>query len=723
MQPNTTSPTEAQPSLKSLSRNDSDENLTTFQFPRPGLRVPDVSGLSLYKSALAYADAGWFVLPVAPGTKNPGSVVGGSWQTQSSRDTAQVAEWWDANPDYGIALHVGRSGVVAFDLDSAAVADLPIRLADGLRQGVVQLSRRDDPDRGHYLFRTDEQVGNGAGAFRPFGEVRGKNGVIIAEPTPHVREDGEYRWIAGESVLPKLPAALRECLSASSEVDPEPMNDAELAAFLNDPAHTRNTRPNAIKGPLQAFENDVRNGGSSHEALVQALPWAFREAAAGCYPATDALALLQEAFHESFEWEGRSPDGRSRPGPDEFYRTARWAAAHAKLANPADTLARLDRGKNRPDAKRFELVPASALAEPVPPMEWLIKGVWPRGSFGPMGGEKKTLKSYNLMSIALAVASGRPLFGEFEVTTPGPVVYYVGEGGRGPFMRRLQAIARSYDVDLADLPIYAVFDVGPLDAPEFTTALTAALDDVRPELVIIDPLYAFHPAGIEAQNLYERGRMLAGLSGLVAGKAALIIADHFKKSGGADLDLDSISQAGMGQWADSWILQKHREKADLDNGAYRLAVEFGSRQWGGSRWDVDWQLPAFGDLDDRDAETAAVSVTVARSGAGGGERTALTDLRVQDKKRALLELITDNPFAFSKNELCKQVGGKRDVVDSALQQLVDTRRVVIEKRPATEGRRTVNRDRYGPGSGGVIRIGAGSEKQPVELTGDDDVEP
>ncbi|WP_412475543.1 AAA family ATPase [Gordonia sp. LUNF6] len=699
MQPNATSPTEAQPSLKSLSRNDSDSNLTTFQFPRPGLRVPDVSGLSLYKSALAYANAGWFVLPVAPGTKNPGSVVGGSWQSQSSRQAEQIAAWWDENPDYGIALHVGRSGAVAFDLDSAALEEVPSNIADGLRQGVVQLSRRDDADRGHYLFRTDEPVGNGAGAFRPFGEVRGKNGVIIAEPTRHVREDGEYRWIAGESVLPKLPAALRECLSASSEVDPEPMNDAELAAFLNDPAHTRNTRPNAIKGPLQAFENDVRNGGSSHEALVQALPWAFREAAAGCYPATDALALLQDAFHESFEWEGRSPDGRSRPGPDEFYRTARWAAAHAKLADPADTLARLDRGKTRPDAKRFELVPASALAEPVPPMEWLIKGVWPRGSFGPMGGEKKTLKSYNLMSIALAVASGRPLFGEFEVTTPGPVVYYVGEGGRGPFMRRLQAIARSYDADLADLPIYAVFDVGPLDAPEFTTALTAALDDVRPELVIIDPLYAFHPAGIEAQNLYERGRMLAGLSGLVAGKAALIIADHFKKSGGADLDLDSISQAGMGQWADSWILQKHREKADLDNGAYRLAVEFGSRQWGGSRWDVDWQLPAFGDLDDGDAETAAVSVTVARAGGGSGSASSGRRDDKAARRRAIVDLVRDNDFVFTESALAKTVGGNAGAARDLITELLTTRTLVVENRAASERGRMVKRDRVGIGPG------------------------
>jgi RecA-family ATPase len=191
-------------------------------------------------------------------------------------------------------------------------------------------------------------------------------------------------------------------------------------------------------------------------------------------------------------------------------------------------------------------------------MEWLVRNVWPRHSFGPMGGEKKTLKSYNLLSMTVAVASGEMFFGEFEVVTPGPVLYYVGEGGMGPFQRRLQAMARAYKVELADLPVHAVFEVGSLSGAAFVDALKRNLDAAQPELVVVDPLYAFHPPGIEAQNLYERGRMLAEVSALVADEAALVVADHFKKTGNSDLDLDSISQAGMGQWADSWILQKHR---------------------------------------------------------------------------------------------------------------------------------------------------------------------
>ncbi|GFG73588.1 hypothetical protein [Mycobacterium botniense] len=43
-----------------------------------GLRLPDVTDMSLLNAALAYAEAGWYVLPTDPDDiKNPGSVVSG----------------------------------------------------------------------------------------------------------------------------------------------------------------------------------------------------------------------------------------------------------------------------------------------------------------------------------------------------------------------------------------------------------------------------------------------------------------------------------------------------------------------------------------------------------------------------------------------------------------------------------------------------------------------
>ncbi len=84
-----------------------------------GLHFPDVTGLSLLDAALAYAEAGWYVLPTNPAVniKSPGSVVGGKWHEKSSRDPDRIGDWWSDNPNYGIALHIGRSGAGVFDLD------------------------------------------------------------------------------------------------------------------------------------------------------------------------------------------------------------------------------------------------------------------------------------------------------------------------------------------------------------------------------------------------------------------------------------------------------------------------------------------------------------------------------------------------------------------------------------------------------------------------------
>ncbi|OQQ31012.1 hypothetical protein A6410_05110 [Prescottella equi] len=271
-------------------------------------------------------------------------MVGRGWHKKSTRDPEQIREWWGGNPDYGIALHSGRSGAVVFDLDVDELTDLPEVLREALQHGKFQSTRRGANARGHYVFAvpSGELYGNGAGAFAGFGDVRGTNGVIIASPTPHLDADskgGGYLWTES-GAFPVLPDTLRACLRLASEAEAKPMTDVELGDFFA--KYTENDRPGALNGVLKVFEQNVNGGMSRHEALVRALPMAYREAIAGCYPAQTATAEIQEAFTAAFHLTARG-SGRRRPTPDEFARTARWAAAQALLADPAETLARLNR--------------------------------------------------------------------------------------------------------------------------------------------------------------------------------------------------------------------------------------------------------------------------------------------------------------------------------------------------------------------------------------------
>ena len=82
-------------------------------------------------------------------------------------------------------------------------------------------------DRAHYIFRipTGRTIGNGVGQLGGgWGDVRGANGVIMAEPSVHA-DGGCYEWDYGQDErgnfldpqvlpVPTLPIALDELLPA-----------------------------------------------------------------------------------------------------------------------------------------------------------------------------------------------------------------------------------------------------------------------------------------------------------------------------------------------------------------------------------------------------------------------------------------------------------------------------------------------------------------------------
>lgn len=524
-------------------------------------------------------------------------------------------------------------------------------------------------------------------------------------------DGGQCAQLPTPEQLPMLPDSWRDGLHKNHiavERDRTATPDDLLESFPG------GLMTDAVQKAMNQVLDAIDSGAGRHDTMNEKVLELLRLGWGGATGVRLAVAVVRTAFLQALGSERGVDDARREfdrslkgaaeivagSGPSvghAFQPAGAWHNDSRWIADPKNEgllMRGVEPAEDDPTTQRFATVSARDLAQPVPPMEWLVRGVWPRNSFGPMGGEKKTLKSYNLLSMSVAVASGKPLFGEFEVVAPGPVVYYVGEGGQAPFQRRLQAIARAYGVELGDLPLHAVFEVGALDSTAFTDALKRNLDEVQPELVILDPLYAFHPSGVEAQNLYERGRMLAGLSSLVADETALIIADHFRKTGSADLDLDSIAQSGMGQWADSWILQKHREKPDLDTGTYQLAVEFGSRQWGGSRWELDWQLPAFSQLDEGQGDD--ISWTIRRGDAGVNDR-GRRGRGSPERRREILEVIRNNPFQFTKNQVIETVGGNKAAVREELAKLVGDCRIVVKKASAADADgRVVARERYGP---------------------------
>ncbi len=270
------------------------------------LRIPVLSedGDTL-DAAFAYAKAGWHVLPVLRGQKNPGSVVGKDWPRLSSRDPMQLVAWWSGT-DHGIALHAGRSGAVIFDVDHPEA--LPELLALHLDGAPYQSTRTDEPGRGHYVFAVPagSTLGNGTGALgKGWGEVRGTNGVIICAPSVHEKAEGRYAWeVVGP--VPVLPVELLDALPTPTGTPTNAATDAQVEAFLD--RHTGSTDPAMLQGPLTRYADDVAAGGSRHEAALSVTCWAMREAAEGRYSAREAAEKIGQTFGESLAADrGRSP--------------------------------------------------------------------------------------------------------------------------------------------------------------------------------------------------------------------------------------------------------------------------------------------------------------------------------------------------------------------------------------------------------------------------------
>lgn len=291
--------------------------------------VPELpAGVHPLDAALVYAAHGWFPLPVDPGTKKPGSVVGMGWPDQSTREPAALRAWWRVRPDAAVALHVGKSGAVAFDVDDPTVIPDVLRAAIEQAAPPFQSTRSDDPQRGHYVFAAEPgRFGNSAaGLGAGWGEVRGWNGIIVVEPTPHVKaaQGGRYRWVRS-GPLPALTDALAACLRPPGAAG-GPGDVDQLADFVDSLPGPDDADP----CPAAARVLDVLPAASRHDGMVQRTLQLARLGEQGHHGVRAALDQLREWFTDAVAAER---DGGRDEADGEFDRALSGAVRNA-LASP-----------------------------------------------------------------------------------------------------------------------------------------------------------------------------------------------------------------------------------------------------------------------------------------------------------------------------------------------------------------------------------------------------
>lgn len=200
----------------------------------------------------------------------------------------------------------------------------------------------------------------------------------------------------------------------------------------------------------------------------------------------------------------------------------------------------------RPGLEFHTLAELRAIVAARGPRRWLLRGVWPAGDYGVHAASPKGQKTMNTADLAVAVASGTPWLGLIEIDDPGPVVMFVGEGGDGDTVRRLTAAAEARGLDPDQLPIHICTrapNIGnTMDLAEFTLKV----EDVRPVLVTLDPLYLAAPSA-KLGDLYSMGALLQGPQ-LICQRnhASLWVVHHNNRQAGSGSG--RMSGAGPQEW-------------------------------------------------------------------------------------------------------------------------------------------------------------------------------
>lgn len=142
---------------------------------------------------------------------------------------------------------------------------------------------------------------------------------------------------------------------------------------------------------------------------------------------------------------------------------------------------------------RLPVSRASELEVQPPNQAWLIQSIWSRCAVGIIGGAPKCCKSWLGLDMAVSVASGTPCLGRFSVEQTGPALVFLAEDAMPAVRGRIEALCtqRKIDIDRLDLHVITASALR-LDLAGDQERLSNTLADLRPRLLVLDPLVRLH---------------------------------------------------------------------------------------------------------------------------------------------------------------------------------------------------------------------------------------
>lgn len=465
--------------------------------------------------ALAYAARGWRVFPAwhlvdgkcacpkrdrceSPG-KHPRISKGCNG---ASVDPEIIRHWWGMWPMAHVCIATG-GGLVVLDVDPRHHGDESLSgLGELPATGIVLTGGGGQ----HLYFRTSADVPCSVARLGPGLDVRGTGGYVVAPPSGHA-SGGTYQEDAGHPLdeLAELPERIRHMADP-----PRPREVARVESGDGFAAGGRNAALTSLAGTM-------RRRGIGTAGIFAALQVENREK---CRPPLDDLEVRRIA------------QGMGRYEASDAPATGdRWNRRGTRL-----------------------------MSQPLPPIEWACEGLGlAPGAVSMVAGYGYSRKTMALQSLALSVATGRPVWGVWGCKQ-GRVMHLDYEQGPRLTDERYQRLARGMGFELEDVPDEALETYSLprvyLDQSEHIDELAGIVEGSR--LVVVDSLRAAFPK-LDENSSEVRSHLDALTRVSVRTGAAIVVIHHARKPTKEAMGGALMSIRGSGALFDAcqsvWVFQ------------------------------------------------------------------------------------------------------------------------------------------------------------------------
>lgn len=190
---------------------------------------------------------------------------------------------------------------------------------------------------------------------------------------------------------------------------------------------------------------------------------------------------------------------------------------------------------------------------------WLVTSLWGEQAVGFIAGPPKSGKTWLALELAVAVASGKPCLGRFSVQDRGHVLLYAAEDTAQAIKHRVAGIAKARGIELEHLAVGLITESGlRLDDPEHQQRLSQTLMQLRPRLLVLDPLVRLHRS--DENSATDISQLLAFLRHLQRQNAvAVALVHHVRKSATSHPGQALRGSGDLHAWSDSSLYLVRRK--------------------------------------------------------------------------------------------------------------------------------------------------------------------